>query len=281
MRMLIALLTVSCVAALGVPALADFDPNEDHPKMHFPQYPDEDGWDVKDDMDPICLADDFKCTCSAPIDDIHFWGSWKGGITGTINSFDVRIYSNVPADPNDPNSFSHPGERLWPDPNTPPITDFTANPVVPIDPNAMEGWYDPATPLVIPNDHNNYWAYNIEQITDPFVQEEGTIYWLFICADVADPNTEWGWKTADVTSYPAPHTGQHYEDDAVWTIDAITWEPIHDPDDPNVSLDLAFVITTTEPCIPTVSEWGLIVMTLLLLTAATVVIGRRRRPVLA
>ncbi|MCP4593025.1 MAG: IPTL-CTERM sorting domain-containing protein [bacterium] len=33
-----------------------------------------------------------------------------------------------------------------------------------------------------------------------------------------------------------------------------------------------------EPSIPTVSEWGLILMTLLLLTAGTVVIGRRRRP---
>ena len=30
--------------------------------------------------------------------------------------------------------------------------------------------------------------------------------------------------------------------------------------------------------IPTVSEWGLIVMTLLLLTAGTIVFGRRRRP---
>lgn len=33
--------------------------------------------------------------------------------------------------------------------------------------------------------------------------------------------------------------------------------------------------------IPTLSEWGLIVLTLLLLTAATVVLGRRRRPVAA
>ncbi|MCP4590971.1 MAG: IPTL-CTERM sorting domain-containing protein [bacterium] len=32
-----------------------------------------------------------------------------------------------------------------------------------------------------------------------------------------------------------------------------------------------------EPEIPTVSEWGLIVMTLLLLTAGTIVVGRRRR----
>ncbi len=33
--------------------------------------------------------------------------------------------------------------------------------------------------------------------------------------------------------------------------------------------------------VPTVSEWGLIVMTLLLLTAGTIVFGRRRRPAVA
>lgn len=36
-----------------------------------------------------------------------------------------------------------------------------------------------------------------------------------------------------------------------------------------------------EPAIPTVSEWGLIVMTLLALTAGTIVFARRRRPAVA
>ncbi len=36
-----------------------------------------------------------------------------------------------------------------------------------------------------------------------------------------------------------------------------------------------------EPAIPTVSEWGLIVMTLLALTAGTIVFGRRRRAAMA
>lgn len=34
--------------------------------------------------------------------------------------------------------------------------------------------------------------------------------------------------------------------------------------------------TLTDICVPTVSEWGLIILTLLLLTAGTVVLGRRR-----
>jgi len=36
-----------------------------------------------------------------------------------------------------------------------------------------------------------------------------------------------------------------------------------------------------QPAIPTVSEWGLIVMTLLALTAGTIVFARRRRTTLA
>ena len=43
MNRLIALL---CVTLLAGPALADWDPADGH-KMHFPQLPDEDGWDVK------------------------------------------------------------------------------------------------------------------------------------------------------------------------------------------------------------------------------------------
>ncbi len=40
-------------------------------------------------------------------------------------------------------------------------------------------------------------------------------------------------------------------------------------------------ITVNAAPIPTVSEWGLIIMTLLLLTAGTIVIARRRRPAAA
>lgn len=39
--------------------------------------------------------------------------------------------------------------------------------------------------------------------------------------------------------------------------------------------------TYTEHGVPTVSEWGLIVLTLLLLTAGTILVARRRRPVAA
>ena len=58
---------------LAPPALADWDPGDDY-KMHYPQMPDPEGWDVC----LVCqwLADDFGCTETGPITDIHFWISW-------------------------------------------------------------------------------------------------------------------------------------------------------------------------------------------------------------
>ena len=57
-----------------------------------------------------------------------------------------------------------------------------------------------------------------------------------------------------------------------------THEVVGDPD--GVPFNPTLLWTGGTP-IPTVSEWGLIVMTLLLLTAGTVVFGRRRRPAAA
>jgi hypothetical protein len=79
---LIALAGVVCIAAFVVPALADWQPGDPY-KMHFPQLPDENGWDVKADAG-LCLADDWLCTHNGPVDEIHFWGSWKGDNVGTI-----------------------------------------------------------------------------------------------------------------------------------------------------------------------------------------------------
>jgi hypothetical protein len=50
-------------------------------KMHYPQLPDPGGWDVNATgnvslPNSIMLADDFRCTETGYIDDMHFWGSW-------------------------------------------------------------------------------------------------------------------------------------------------------------------------------------------------------------
>ncbi|MFH1700549.1 MAG: hypothetical protein ABIE07_08170, partial [Candidatus Zixiibacteriota bacterium] len=45
---------------------------DDPHKMHFPQLPDETGWAVNATQ-PLIIADDFLCTESGLIKDIHFW----------------------------------------------------------------------------------------------------------------------------------------------------------------------------------------------------------------
>ena len=211
---------------------ADWQQGDDY-KMHFPQLPDEYGWDVNATQ-PIVIADDWMCTGTGYVSDIHFWGSWRGDEIGTINSFWIGIYSNVPANETVP--YSHPGDLLW---------SRTFYPgewkEVLIEANFTEGWYDPS---VYPNgtwnkpDHSLYFQYNIVNITDAFVQWNGTIYWLAISANVTGGS--WGWKTSL----------DHWEDDAVWSwgISNPEWVDLHDPEN-GTSLDMAFVITGEEfPC---------------------------------
>jgi hypothetical protein len=86
MKTPITFLAMACVALLAAPAIADWNPGDGH-KMHFPQLPDEDGWDVNatTNGDPyVCLADDWMCSQTGPVEDIHFWGSWKHGNVGQI-----------------------------------------------------------------------------------------------------------------------------------------------------------------------------------------------------
>ncbi len=167
-------------------------------KMHYPQLPDEEGWNVNA-IYPTILADDWMCSESGPVKDIHFWGSWLDGNTGVINSFTIQIYTDIPADP--PMFYSRPGTLIW----ERDINNFNATHIMP---DLFEGWYDAATGLILPDNHLDYWQYDI-LLPEPdwFIQDEGAIYWLAITANVEDPiDTRWGWKSSI----------EHWNDDAVW-----------------------------------------------------------------
>lgn len=179
---------------------ADFwQPGDGH-KMHFPQLPDELGWDV-DGSVPMLLGDDWQCSETGWIQDLHFWGSWRHGVTGVIRRFDVSIYSDVPANTDLP--YSHPGELLW----TQEIGDFN---IIPVQTDAREGWYEPFTGDAIELDHQEYFQYDIQLREDQyFWQEEGNIYWLVISATLLDSvATQWGWKSSV----------DHFNDDATWNV---------------------------------------------------------------
>jgi|GEM_PF-1167555 len=185
-------------------AHTDWFPGDGH-KMHFPQLPDEEGWNVNASNGQV-LADDWMCSQSGPVDEIHFWGSWLNGTTGEIESFDIAIYTDIPdPDPTDPNTYSQPGDLLWN--RTFPVGSWVERHITP-DPQLWEGWYDPVTGDVRYPDHDNYYQYNIVGIPQPLIQEEGTIYWLAITANIS-PNTPgalWGWKSSI----------EHWNDDAVF-----------------------------------------------------------------
>src|ERR1017187_4190039 len=60
---------------------------------------------------PWTLADDFPCTNSGAIKDIHLWGSWYNDWLDPNATFTLTIWSDVPT--NAMNGASHPGVQLW------------------------------------------------------------------------------------------------------------------------------------------------------------------------
>ncbi|MBI4579484.1 MAG: PEP-CTERM sorting domain-containing protein [Planctomycetes bacterium] len=213
-------------------ARADWDPVYDstgkiiNHKMHYPQLPDPQGWDVNATW-PKVLADDWKCSQTGPVNDIHFWGSWRYDQQYPISSIRVSIHSDIPATPD---QHSRPGELLWARDFLP--GEFSYRPWG----TGPQGWYDPNTGEYYRPDHFGIWQYNIVDIPQPFYQELGKIYWLDISVRLpAGVPPWWGWKTSR----------DHFNDDAVWTdygLPTLPWRELRDPI-MQESLDLAFVIT--------------------------------------
>lgn len=229
-------------------AHADWNAGDPH-KMHFPQPPDPLGFDV-DFTAPHTIADDWRCSETGPVQDIHFWFSAKGDwlnlnnpLPAQIQNIHVVIHADVPVGPNNP--YSKPGAILW-------QRDFTigaaATNVVKIRQNGVgpQWWYDPVTGFLAPNDHNNIFQCNITRITDGFYQKKGTIYWLEVSVTAIAPV---GWKSSNQAQYPPPFINNHFQDDATFFIQAAGWIEIHYPAGPKQgqSMDMAFVITGVKP----------------------------------
>ncbi len=233
-------LILFALAPMGI-ALADWDPGDGH-KMHFPQLPDEDGWDVR--FHDWWLADDWTCSKTGLVEDIHFWVSFQGYSDNVMpynpGPINVEIRDNL--EPDAQFGYSRPGAFLWGAQITKYTTRWAGSAT-----GVAQGWLDPGTGQWNHPDHSSYFQINIDEIDAPFGQDEGTVYWLLLQFPQQSEVTalEMGWKTADVDQYPDPYTGQHYIDDAVWGAPD-NWTPLIDPRSstgPQISLDLAFVIT--------------------------------------
>lgn len=278
---------------VAMPTQADWNPGDPF-KMHFPQLPDltPQGMDVLAGLsvEPTglppqlkVLADDFLCTQTGPITDIHIWGSWLNDLFPAPpdqGTFVLGIYNDIPADPT--NQFhSRPGELLWQMQFKP--GEYVAREFA----NAPEQFFDPNLNEVIGQD-TVVWQYNFF-IDGPLAlhQEEGNIYWLAV-ANV-DPNNDGILDTLDINDalqgfnrFGWKTSREHFNDDAVFLdlpdvfglpVDALglpggapfpglPWRELIDPIT-GESLDLSFVITP-EPA------------TLALMTLAALAILRKR-----
>ena len=203
--------------------------------MHWPQLPDlgSSGMDV--DMSLLFLADDFKCMATGPINDVHIWGSFRDDVLPPDGpsslAFEISIYSDIPAEVN---SWSMPGELLWSRIFGP--GEYSARKVN----DGLEGWYDPAKELYLPDNHTQAYQYNFCIEEEPFIQDQGRVYWLGIKELAPDEaNYKFGWKT---TTHKL-----RWNDNAVFFLAGRLFSfPLEYPKEHEYmgeSLDLAFVIT--------------------------------------
>jgi hypothetical protein len=238
---------VMLVVAVAQVARADWDPNTADPrlatnhKMHYPQMPDASplGLDVDaTDLHGFFVADDWRCSQTGPVTDIHIWGSWLNDIVGNEHGwvgFHLFVHGDIPATANPLGPYSMPSQPIWEGFFGPELYQYRE--YMP----AEERFIDPRLGQPIGIDHMIY-QYNFK--IDPavaFEQKEGQIYWLSVQAivDAAD-NPVFGWKTSL----------DHFNDDAVWGdgqgVPPGMWSELRYPSWHQLagqSMDMAFVIT--------------------------------------
>jgi hypothetical protein len=222
---------LGAIACLAAPALADWYPGDGH-KMHYPQMPDPFGWDVEFNsftgtpwQNSAILADDWTCSETGPVSDLHFWMSWWADDVGIIENVEVRIFDDANSKPG--------AAPVW----TATIGNFSV-----VDPYGTgdQGFYVPPGFTWYPSNHQTFQQINIVDIDNPFIQEAGTTYWLGLYVTWTDgPQGPAGWKT---TLDPYNAGGMY------WDYIAVDWFPLTDP--VGMPLDLAFVITPEAGSLP-------------------------------
>jgi hypothetical protein len=225
------LISVSAILLLCSFASADWDPGE--PNL-FHQLPNPNGWDVYSEW---CygVANDWTADVTAPITDIHFWGSWKNDIVGHTGNILMRIRENKTSGV----SFAQPGTILWERVIT--EDEYTDR----LYTTGDQGWYDPRqTDEWYAHNHDDMYQYNIDVIDNPFVQQAGHTYWLEISMDYY--GCEWGWKTT-LTNSGNPSVFWDTYGYHGWA-----WQQLKEPSGwcyPRTPqpLDVAFVLTVPEP----------------------------------
>ncbi|MFC1799621.1 T9SS type A sorting domain-containing protein [Candidatus Eisenbacteria bacterium] len=237
------LLLVGAVLIVAGVAFGDWDPSM---SAKWVQMPDETemGIDVFASYNQI-LADDFECTHTGAITDIHIWGSWlydelpfddEDAVTFTLS-----IHEDIPADQS-PTGYSMPGDVLW-------YQEFQMGQfeVQSWALGTPEGWMYPPS-FYFPDADYAIWQYNFPIPESMQFEQQGTpynpvIYWLDVQAQPMDSQASFGWKTSR----------DHWNDNAVWGDGNEPYygpwdELIYPPEHPyaGTPIDLAFVIVGEE-----------------------------------
>jgi len=102
-------------------------------KMHYPQLPMVDGgWDVKASY-YVFLADDWMCTQTGPVTDIHLWVSFMDDVVVQPTQIHTAIWTDDIS-----GAYSKPKDRVW-------HLDWTAGWTTRLWGTGPQGWYNPET----------------------------------------------------------------------------------------------------------------------------------------
>jgi hypothetical protein len=246
------LAVLAAVFVLAAPAAADWDVGDGH-KMHYPQLPKVDGgWDVMSQY-YVLLADDWQCSETGYVRDIHTWVSFKEDAVFDPTTVHLAIWSDDPvgdsgvAGEDIDNDFSKPLEQVWHG----DTTEWTTR----LWDTGDQGWFDARNPGAnIPLDHQEVYQMNfLYDEAEAFWQEQGTVYWLEF--SIQQPNElqeskRIGWK----------ESADSFNDGAVWRDSGgEDWAMILDPVS-GAAMDMAFVITPEPATLSLLALGGLAVL---------------------
>jgi len=263
------ILTICLLFAISFAAAQDMQMGS--PKMHWPQPPDPNGWDVLV-TEPIILADDWNCTETGVVNDIHIFGSWQEDDVGEIYDIKVAIYNDTPVGQID-NPYSMPAQKLWEGKFYPNDGHLILSPYE--YQFGEQGFIE--DPFFLgprsKDDHNGMQVIDIINL-DGFEQQEGNIYWLVVQVN-ASGGALFGWKTTN-SSY-------HFNDYAVFANGIFdNHGPWMDLMDPNIQepLDLSFVITSDEENqyeeVPELTSTSVVVLIAVIMLGVFLMLNKKR-----